>query len=86
MRTKGKKTTIEDQRVLKNPNLRMPRNCISKTKEIPRYEIRPSSLGNRIQYMKDHAIISKFIGTWSNEKDLIKWIGQWWNKKGDVGL
>lgn len=50
------------------------------------FEIRPGSLGNIIQYMKDHAIIFKFIGTWSNEKGPIKWIHQWWNPKGDVDL
>ena len=50
------------------------------------YEIRPKSLGEKIQYMKDHAIIAKFIGTWPNKKDIIRWIRQWWKPKGDVDL
>ena len=36
--------------------------------------------------MKDHAIITKFIGTSPNERDLVKWIRQWLNPKGDVDL
>ena len=63
MTDKGKKTTTKDQRVLDNPKSRTQGNCILKKNKIPRYEIRPGSLGNRIQYMKDHVIIAKFIGT-----------------------
>lgn len=36
--------------------------------------------------MKDNAIIAKFIGTWPNEKELVRWIKQWWKPKGDVYL
>lgn len=51
-----------------------------------RYEICLGSIGDKIQYMQDHAIITKFIGTWSNERDVIKWIFQWWKPKGHVDL
>ena len=36
--------------------------------------------------MKDHTIIEKFIGTWPNKRDLIRWIRQWWKPRGDVDL
>ena len=54
--------------------------------ETPRYEIWPRILGEKIQYMKDHAIIAKFIGTWPNERDLVRWIHQWWKPKGDIDI
>jgi hypothetical protein len=60
--------------------------CIPKTKDLPRYKIQSNNINNRIQYMKDHAIISKFISIWPNENDLIRWIKQWWKLKGQVDL
>lgn len=49
------------------PNQRTSNTFLPKETETPRYEIRPGSLGEKIQYMKDHAIIAKFIGTKTNE-------------------
>ena len=66
--------------------MRVPGNCILKMTKTRRYEIRPRTLGDMIQYMKYHTMIAKFIGTWLNEKDLIKWIHQWWKPKGYVDL
>ena len=63
-----------------------PDKCIPQTTKTPQNEIQPSSLGNKIQFMKDHAIIDKFISTWPKERDLIKWIHQWWKPKGEVDL
>ena len=45
--------------------------CLPKTKEIPSLTIRSEGLAEHIQYMKDHALISKFVGFWPMEKDLI---------------
>lgn len=36
--------------------------------------------------MKDHTLICKFIGAWPTEKELIKWIQQWWKPKGHIDL
>lgn len=36
--------------------------------------------------MRDHALICKFIGYWSMEKELYKWIYQRWKPKGHVDL
>jgi hypothetical protein len=39
-----------------------------------------------MQFMREHALIGKFLGLWPAEKDLIKWIKHWWNPKGDYEL
>jgi hypothetical protein len=33
--------------------------------------------------LRDHALIGKFLGLWSFEWDLMRWIKTWWNPKGD---
>jgi hypothetical protein len=33
--------------------------------------------------MRDHALIGKFMGLWPSERDLMIWIKDWWNPKGD---
>lgn len=71
---KGKTPLNPEQKDAGNPNQRASSTFFPKTTETPRYEIKPGSLGEKIQYMKDHAIIAKFIGTWPNERDLIRWI------------
>jgi hypothetical protein len=38
------------------------------------------------QYMRDFALIEKFLGLWPSEKDLIKWIQHWWKPKGHYDL
>ena len=83
---KGKKPSNTEQRGPSKPNQKTSSTCLPKSAEIPRYEIRPGSLEEKIQYMKDHAIIAKFLGTWPNEKELVRWIRQWWKPKGDVDL
>jgi len=37
-------------------------------------------------YMRDHALICKFVGFWLAEKDLAKWIHQRWKPKGHIDL
>jgi len=36
--------------------------------------------------MKDHALICKLSGAWLIEKELIKWIQQIWQPKGQISL
>jgi hypothetical protein len=45
--------------------------CLPKSKETPFLAIRLEGLASHIEYMKDHAIIAKFIGFWPMVKDLI---------------
>jgi hypothetical protein len=33
--------------------------------------------------MREHALIGKFLGLWPSEHDLMRWIKDWWNPKGD---
>lgn len=40
----------------------------------------------RIQYMRDHALIGKFIGIWPTERALRTWISTKWRPKGDISL
>ena len=52
----------------------------------PKVEL-PSHHNNaRIQYMRDHALIGKFIGIWPNEKALRAWINVKWHPKGHITL
>lgn len=71
---KGKKTSNTEQKDPGKMHQKTSSTCLPKSAEIPRYEICPGSLEEKIQYMKDHAIIAKFIGTWPNEKELVRWI------------
>lgn len=36
--------------------------------------------------MRDHGLICKFVGFWTSEKELVKWIQQRWNPKGQIDL
>ena len=36
--------------------------------------------------MKDHALIYKFVGVWSSERDLTRWIQQKWQPQGHIKL
>lgn len=83
---KGKKTINTEQRDPGNANQKTSSTCLPKSAEIPKYEIQPGSLEEKILFMKDHAIIDKLIGTWPNEKDLVTWIKQWCKPKVDVDL
>ena len=50
---------------------RAPGTCLLKSQEIPTLSITSGGLEAHIQYMKDHALIAKFVGFWPMEKDLI---------------
>jgi len=36
--------------------------------------------------MRDYALVGKFLRMWPSECELIKWIHQWWNPKGNYDL
>lgn len=40
----------------------------------PRFVIPPNRLEKYRSYMRDYALICKFIGYWPAEKDLLRWI------------
>ena len=65
---------------------RQPCSCLPKSKVTPSLVIRSEGLANHIEYMKDHALIAKFIGFWPMEKDPIWWINHHWKPKGGYEL
>lgn len=52
----------------------------------PKIDLPSHRINARIQYMKDHALIGKFIGFWPTEKALQGWIASKWKPKGHVTL
>jgi hypothetical protein len=64
----------------------VPGKCIPQAPIALKYVIKSTRVGEHMQFMKDHALIGKFLGIWPSEKDLIKWIKHWWNPKGDYEL
>lgn len=44
---------------------------LPKSKETPSLAIRSEGLASHIEYMRDHALIAKFIEFWPMEKDII---------------
>jgi hypothetical protein len=48
--------------------------CIPQASIVPMYVVSSVRLGEKTQYMRDHALILKFLGICPSERDLIKWI------------
>ena len=65
---------------------RAPGTYHPKSQEILSLSINSDGLEAHIQYMKDHALIAKFVGFWPMEKDLIWWINHHWKPKGGYEL
>lgn len=60
--------------------------CLPRAVKKPRFVIPASKLDEYREYMKNHALICKFIGVWPSEKDLLKWIQIKWQSKGHIDL
>lgn len=60
--------------------------CKPVASERPRVELPGHKINAQIQFMRDHALIGKFIGLWSTEKALRTWIAAKWNPKGHITL
>jgi hypothetical protein len=61
----------------------LPGKCIPQMEKPPLYHIKSTRVAEHTQFMMDHALIGKFLGLWPTEKDLTRWIKDWWNPKGD---
>jgi hypothetical protein len=70
----------------KQPRRWEPGKCIPQTEKPPRYLISSTRVGEHMQFMREHALIGKFLGLWPAERDLNKWIKHWWNPKGEYEL
>jgi hypothetical protein len=64
----------------------IPGKCIPQAPVAPIYVIKSTRIGEHTQFMRDHALIDKFMGLWPSEKDLARWIKTWWTSKGDYEL
>jgi hypothetical protein len=64
----------------------MPGKCIPQAPQAPKYIIRSPRIEEQKQYMRDYALVGKFLGLWPSERDLIKWIQHWWKPKGHYDL
>eukprot|EP00253_Pinus_taeda_P002372 PITA_02372 len=65
---------------------RMRGKCLPRAQKQPRYAIPNKKLEEYNCYMKDHALICKFIGYWPSEKELYRWIDQRWKPRGHIDL
>lgn len=52
----------------------------------PKVEFSSHRINARIQFMRDHALIGKFIGIWPTERALRSWISTKWKPKGHITL
>jgi hypothetical protein len=64
----------------------LPGKCIPQAPHAPKYIVNSPRIEEQKQYMRDHALIGKFLGLWPSERDLIKWIQYWWKPKGHYEL
>lgn len=53
---------------------------------MPTVDFPSHRINARIQYMRDHALIGKFIGIWPTERALSSWINAKWAPKGHISL
>jgi hypothetical protein len=64
----------------------LPGKCIPQAPQAPKYIISSPRIEEQKQYMRDYALVGKFLGLWPSERDLIKWIQYWWKPKGHYEL
>jgi hypothetical protein len=60
--------------------------CIPQAPQAPKYLISTLRIEEQKQYMRDYALVGKFLGLWPSERDLIKWIQYWWKLRGHYDL
>ena len=50
-----------------NQGIRRTRQCVPKSKTVPKLQIKSERVRDNIQYMKERDLIGKFVGIWSTE-------------------
>ena len=76
----------DKQGTSKKPKKASSSTCKPIATERHKIELPSHRINVQIQYMKDHALIGKFIGYWPTEKALQGWITSKWKPKGHVTL
>ena len=84
-------TTIENENTPTNNNTNEEPRATSNTCKLvavdrPKIELPSQRINTQIQFMRDHALIGKFIGLWPTEKALHGWIAAKWKPKGHITL
>jgi hypothetical protein len=64
----------------------MSGKCIPQAPQAPKYIISSPLIEEQKQYMRDYALVGKFLGLWPSERDLVKWIQHWWKPRGHYEL
>jgi hypothetical protein len=64
----------------------VPGKCIPQAPQAPKYVVSSPRIEEQKQYMRDNALVGKFLGLWPSERDLVKWIQYWWKPKGHYDL
>eukprot|EP00253_Pinus_taeda_P017343 PITA_17343 len=65
---------------------KMRGKCLPRSQKQPRYVVPNNKLEDYSCYMRDHAIICRFVGYWPSERELYRWIDQRWKPRGQVDL
>eukprot|EP00253_Pinus_taeda_P009631 PITA_09631 len=65
---------------------RMRGKCLPRAQKQPRYVVPNNKLEDYSCYMRDHALICRFVGYWPSEWELYRWIDQRWKPRGQVDL
>ena len=60
--------------------------CVPKSKTVSKLQINSKRVREDIQYMKEHALIGKFVGIWPTKKTLVWWINTTWKPQGHYDL
>ena len=69
-----------------NQGTRRMGQCVPKSNTVPRLQIKSDRIREEIQYMKERALIGKFVGIWPTEKMLVGWINSTWKPQGHYDL
>jgi hypothetical protein len=60
--------------------------CIPQPPQAPKCVVSSPRIEEQKKYMRDNALVGKFLGLWPSEHDLVKWIQYWWKPKGHYDL
>jgi hypothetical protein len=63
-----------------------PSKCIPQALLAPKYVINTLCIEEHKQYIRDYALVGKFLGLWPSKCELVKWIQHWWKPKGHYDL
>ena len=60
--------------------------CMPKSKTVPKLQIKSSRIREDINYMKERALVGKFVGIWPTKKTLMSRINTTWKPQGHYDL